>query len=227
MATLAELITNVRERLDEATETHWTDTEIRRWINEGAKDLTRRTESLQDTSDIPAVVGTQQYALPTDVIRLYRVEYSATGEELIYTLEYRDFNDADAVWWTHQATSQSTPFLFTMWGFPPSLNMVVYPKPSAAGSFKVFYYRLPVVLALDGADDALTVEVPQGWEDTIVDYAEYVALRKDRDQRWQEAKSLYEEHVGTLFDLSRRWTDQTGQFTPHAPMVPTWLIYDT
>lgn len=222
MATLADIRTDVRSHLDEATARQWTDTELNRWINEAARDIARRSESLQVTEDVTAVVDQQEYTLPTDVIRLYRVEWRPDAGGGIYTMEYRDFNSMDSVWWSQQATGSGYPVWFTLWGYPPSLKLTVYPKPSQAGTFKVFYYGLPA----DAAADGTTVAVPEGWQDLIALYAEYVALRKDADPRWQEAKGLYEERLGALLDVTRRWTDQADAVQVNQNFVPNWLYSD-
>lgn len=222
--TQSALITAVRERLNEPTANHYTDPELRRWINDGAKDLCRRTEILQTRREIPVESGTREYTLPDDVIRVYRATYTPDGSnQSVYPLEYRDFNNMDAVWWTQQAVTSSTPHLFTMWGYPPALKLILYPIPSEAGTVELFYYSLPAELATDGTAADTALGIPEGWDDPVVDFAEYMALRKDRDPRWQEAKALYEEHVATLYDLSRRWSDQAGMITPDAPMLPAWL----
>ena len=48
--TLALLRGDVRSRLNEATAAFWSDAELTRWINEGASDVARRTESLRTRS---------------------------------------------------------------------------------------------------------------------------------------------------------------------------------
>lgn len=209
--TQSALLADVRSRLDEATANQWTDTEIRRWINQAATEVARRTETLQATQTISMVAGQQQYTAPVDAIRIYRIEYLGANSS-VSVLEYRDYNNADSVWWSSQLTNQSDPKIWTAWGFPPSLKLVLYPlPPSSSYSIKVFYYRLPTKLAESTTADANTaIDIPDGWQDLIVDYAEYCALRKDRDPRWQEAKSLFDQGVQNMMDLTRRWTDQAG-----------------
>lgn len=222
---LGILVTDVRDRLDESTEQQWTDPQLRKWINEGARDIARRCEVLQDRDDIPAVTGQQEYDLPATILRVYRVEYRPNASTEVIPLEYRDFNNMDAVWWSQQTVARNKPRLFTMWGFPPNLKMIVYPTPDTAGSFKVFFYRLPVDLADDGGDDGENLEVPEGWWDALVDYSEFMALRKDADPRWQEAKQKYEETVANLFDNTRRWSDQASVIVPDGPgALPLWLV---
>lgn len=224
--TQGQLLQSVRDRLNEATEGFFKDPMLRRWINEGAQDIARRTESLQERTDIDVDSGTREYSLPTNVIRVNRVEWSADNETQSYSLEYRDWQNMDAIWYSQQAVTTARPVYYTMWGFPPSLKIVLYPIPYTDGSIKVFHYRLPTVLSDNGSAVNTAVEVPEGWADCIVDYCEYMALRRDRDPKWQEAKSLYEEHIAELFDLTRRWTDQGGVVVPDTPMVPMWLYGD-
>lgn len=220
LKTLGFLRLDLRSHLDEASARQWSDGELNRWLNEGARDIARRTEVLQTTSNVAVVASTQQYAMPTDLIRCYRVEWRPTGDSSVYPLEYRDFNSMDAVWWSQQTISTGDPAIFTLWGFPPSLNIVLYPTPSRAGTLKVFYYRYPS----ERRTDSETLDIPEGWHDLAVLYAEYVALRKDGDQRWVEAKQIYEEKLGELLDLTRRWTDQADSIQTATSVLPGWLV---
>lgn len=224
--TQAQLLDELRIRLDEATSRQWTDAILRGYINNGADDIARRTETLLDRGTIAGVAGTQEYTITTRVIRIHRVEWKATGDSNVYPLEYRDFNNMDAVWWAHQTVTVARPELYTLWGFPPSLKLVLYPTPDVGGTIKYFYYRLPAVLATASAADAnVVVECPEGWEDAIVDYAEYMALRRDADPRWQEARQLYEAKIGELYDNTRRWSDASGMIVGEGGMggIPAWL----
>lgn len=218
--TLTNLLADVRAHLDESTATEWSDTDLTRWINEGLRDVSRHTETIQDTATIAASVGVQQYALPVTALRIYRVEWRPTSGSRIVAMEYRDFNNMDAVWWESQTSIQSQPYYFTMWGFPPSLNMVVYPTPSETGAFKVFYYRVPATLT-SGSDVA---EIPEGWSDLVVLYCEYIAQRRDRDPRWQEAKALYDAQLEAMLEMTRRWSDQAGMIVAENGPLPYWIV---
>jgi len=228
----------VRERLGESRPRAWKDTELDRWIYEGCVALARRCETLQTTFDHDLAAATQSFTMPADVLRIYRCEWQDDGETTRYTLDYRDFNNADAVWWTSQETSQGRPIMYTMWGFPPNLKAVLYPTPYQAGTVRIYYYRVPMSWADQKAasaewdtpyatfDDTI-LEVPSGWEDAVYLYAEYCALRKDNDQRWQEAQALYMERENGLYEMTRRWTDQPGQAVGgNYPMANAWLYAD-
>lgn len=223
LPTLTTLQTNVRRRLDESTAAFWADADLTQWINEAARDIARRSETLQASTTINSVAGTQEYTLPTNALRIYRVEYRPDGATATQTipLEYRDFNSMDSVWWSRQAVDRGTPYCFTMWGFPPTLTLVLFPLPatSVTAAIKVYYYRLPAA-ASSGSD---TVDVPEGWFDLIEDYCEFSALRKDRDPRWQEARSLYEEKLQHFIETTRRWTDQNDSIQTAMGPLPAWV----
>lgn len=223
MKSLGDYVADCRDLLAEPKERRWTNEMLRRWVQDGAKDIARKCECIQAWGDIDAVAGTQQYKMPDNIVRVYRLEFTVTGDEQIYTLDYRDFNTMDEVWWTAQSISQARPYMFTMWGMPPNLQLVVYPTPTDAGSFRLFYYRLPTPLANDGSQDEFAVELPEGWDDLAVEYAVMLAWRRDSDPRWQEAKAIYEDHLKDLKEDALRWTDQAGMVTSGTSMVPRWL----
>lgn len=221
--TLGQLATEVRQHLAETTAQFWTDAEIRTWIVEGSRDLARRAETLQSTKSIATLAGTQTYTAPTDMIRISRVEWTPSGTTNIYPLEGRMPNEMDVVWGIYQAQTSAYPSFYIPWGYPPSVNLILYPVPSTAGSLTVWYFRLPADLATDGTADNTNVDVPEGWWDVLNLFAEYMALRKDADPRWVDTKKLYDERLGDHIDQSRRWMDAVGYITANTTFVPSWL----
>lgn len=227
MATLGEVVQTLRDRLDDdsgSPSIFWGEEEIRRYLNEGRRDLARRVECVQTLATIATISGTQQYTMPADVVRVYRVEFQDASSQ-VWPLEYRDFNSLDQIWGTWQRTTTSSrPYLYTMWGYPPNLELTLYPTPVDTGNtVRVFYYSVPDNMAVDGTDDDTDIGIPTGWEDAIVQYAEYVALRKDKAPEWQEAKQLYEQKITELTERSRRWTDQAGMIDWNTSTIPGWL----
>lgn len=211
MKTQAQLLSAIRENLDEASARMWPDANIRRWINEGAADIARKAECLRSTTNITITAGTQTYSVTTRLVRTHRCEFRPTGDSAVYPLEYRDWMNMDDVWWTGQEQSEShTPSFYTTWGQPPLLSLVLYPTPSVGGVAKLFYYALPTELATDGTAAASNVEVPEGWHDLVEEYAMIQAYRKDADPRWENAKAIYDDHLKELVELSIRYSDQAG-----------------
>lgn len=225
MTLLTTFIVDIRNRLDESAARQWTDAQIRAWVNEATKDIARKTEALEDRATIAAVISpvTAEYALAASTIRVHRVEFKATANNLTIPLDYADVKNMDGFGWSQRTLAQNQPYAYTIWGSGATLKLVVHPAPSAAGNFTVWYYRLPVELAEDGSDDSDPVELPAAWDDILLDYVEYRALRKDRDPRWVEAKALYDENLSTMYDNTRRWADEAGAIMPAVSHLPVWL----
>lgn len=222
MATQAEVLALVRDRLDEQTAHSWTDERLLRWINEGVRDVARRSESLMITDDVAGVIGQHDYTVPGDIVRVHRVEWRPTSGG-VYPLQYVELKDADHLWSTQREDQEGTPGLWTLWGFSPALKLMVYPTPAEAGSFKLWSYQMPTNLAVDGSAAATTLGIPTGWEDLIADYAEYRALRADKDPEWQGAKALFDEHLLDLVVTAQKWSDQASFISPSGFAVPDWL----
>lgn len=202
LRTLTLALADVRAHLDESTARQWSDAELTRWLNEAARDVSRRAEVLQATSTIAAGIGTRTYSLSAALLRINRLEWAPTAGGVTMPVEYMDFNAMDSRVLS-APTRSGDPMFYTLWGFPPTLNLHVYPVPAAAGSLITYHYRESTD-AVVGAD---VIEIPEGWFDLAVQYCEAMARRKDGDPAWQESDALYERRLGELMRVSRRWTD--------------------
>lgn len=213
MTTMATALAAVRTRLDETTATSWTDAEIRAWINEGVADIARRTESIQKSATINVVAGTQNYtSLPADLLRLNRVEFISAGAQGQVThLELRELNALDSTWYGGKQASSGRPLYCGISGYPPVLQLTLYPIPAENGAtLKVYYYASPTAIATNGTADSSTLDLPTGWDDLVYEYATYLAQRRDANPSWQDTKRIYEEHLGDMLAMTERWHDQPG-----------------
>jgi len=226
--TLGSALDSIRARLGEPTASYWGQEDLRRWCNEILKDMARRTECLRGIYDEPATAGTTDYTPEftdtTNVYRVYRVEFIPDGQTNIYPLEFRDPNACDEVWGLSQQQTQGIPAIWTSWGTPPSFTLKTFPGPSLDGVLRLWYYRLPTSLAIDGTADASPLDLVEGWDDVLTDGVEYKALRRDSDPRWQEAKQEYEEHLEAMAEATIRFTDAAGMVaTNSGTFIPEWL----
>lgn len=201
--TLEEALAEVRGRLDELTETFWSDTQLKSWINGGCRAIARTSRCLEDIQEIDAEVGTRDYELPSNMIQLHVVEFEVSSTS-VYPLELRNRKEMDSIWGTNQLQSQSTPSFAAVWGFVPNAKIYVYPAPSQEGTLNVWYYRLPTT----AAEDEDVLEVPEGWDEAVYLWCEYIALRKDNEPRWQDAKALYEETLAELKNIPHHHDQQ-------------------
>lgn len=225
MATLAQLRTAIRLQIDEPTARFWTDADLNQWINDGLKDIARRTETIQSyNTSVSAVVGTAKYAFPTDLIRVHRVEFTPTGQTTTYTLEAKTQDEMDRIWFGDQTSQSSYPSYFMIWGFPGGTGTMehkfqVWPVPSQTGTFNIYYYRVPTALSADGD----VAQVPSGWEDLLTFYCMYRALLKKLDPTFQAAKALYDEQIMYMIDTTRAWHDQNQAIMRNGVAIPSYL----
>lgn len=223
MTTLSELRTELRNRLDESSARFWEDTELNTYINRGLKDVGRRTETLLTyVTDIMVTAGFPKYPLPNDVLRIHRVEFVPVNTTDTYPVEARSHQEMDQYWGVRQSITQSYPNFYVLWGITGiDASLQLYPVPSQAGQLNIYYYRVPAELTSDSQE----AEIPAGWDDLVVLYAEYEAMRKDRDPRWQDAKQLYETGLSTMIDLTRELHDQAQYMYVGRSAVP-WYLYE-
>lgn len=235
--TLSDVIRRSRSVIDEPTTAFWTDTEITDWINDGARDIARRAEELLNFStSINAVAGVATYSLPSDIIRVHRMEFVPLNSTQTYPIQASSYQEMDQVWGINQLIQSSYPSFFVIRGYPGGsqsgtsdsrLMAQFYPVPAQSGTFNIFYYRLPYRFLDPIANtQELTkpVELPEGWDDLLVMYAEFNALRKGREERWKDAKAMYEEKVDQLINVTRDYHDQGHYFiTANRTNVPSWL----
>lgn len=216
--TQAVLVNELSQRLGDPHLTYFGIEELRTWINEGAREIARRTECLRAVSTVSVTSGTQSYSGPTDMVRIHKIEFIPTGDTRSFPLEYRDQSAADIVWGTQRAITQSyAPEFWSGWGFPGSSNFTIelYPTPSTNGSLRIHYYRLPVDLAVAGNGSAGTaIDCPAGWEDVILDWAETRAELKRKDvNAYQIKDAIFKDHLMAIMDTSIRYTDAPGEIT--------------
>src|SRR5215471_1365001 len=220
--TLGALRQDVRNRLDESTSRFWTDSELNTWINEGCRDVSRRTETIQSfNTSLSTTQSVGKYLVPPDVIRIHRVEYKPFGTTNIYPVQASTYQEMDQVWGINQLSqTMSYAYNYVLWGFPPNLKMQLYPVPASTGdTIQIFYYRLPRNLV----NDTDIVEIPEGWWDLVPLYCEYVARRKDKDETWKDAKQLYDQTLDNMYQMTRQWHDQARAMTIGYNAVPEWL----
>jgi hypothetical protein len=226
--TLSEYIRRSRSVLDEPSARFWTDAELTDWINDGARDLARRAEDLltyDQTINVSANIAS--YPLPVDVIRIHRAEFVPVNSTQTYPIRASSQDEMDQIWGTYQQNPASYPSWFVTKGYPggsgsSSFQIQFYPVPSQPGTINLYYYKMPKRLA--STDTALTIDLPEGWDDLIITYVEWRGLRKTHDARWQDAYKLYTEQIDYLLNTTRFFHDQQQVIsTASRMMVPQWL----
>lgn len=219
--------TALRERLSEPTAAAWTDAELNRFLNEGCREIAIRTEYIATSVDVNVAAGTYQVPLTgaAGLLRIHRAEWINTqslgSSDQIYPLSYTQLNNLDSVRGSGQQTMTGIPSMYSTWGANVTSNspkIVLYPKPSSAGTLRVWYYRTPVEATLDTD----TLACPEGWEHIVYDYAEYRAKLKDGDQSWQVAKQDFETRLTEFKQMFARLVDENDSIGVDAWYGPNY-----
>lgn len=186
-----------------------------RFINEGATEIARRTECLRATSPLATVAGTAVYSatLPTTLLRINMAYYAPPSSTQKFPLEFADQHALDRMWGTHMEISQGVPAFFTTWGYTPLLNVRLYPIPNGAGTLYLYYSKLPT--AVVDATPTGVIDLPNGWEDVVLDWVEYKCYLTDNQiPRATEALRMFDQHLMALHEASIRFVDQPGNIVP-------------
>lgn len=220
--TVATAVTSLRERLDESVAAQWSDVQLRRWLNEGIRDIARRTRHYRDTAEVAVTAGTGEYTVDADIMHIYHAYFQPDGDSRQIPLEPRAWEAMNNIWWDQQDQQAGYPCLFTTYGYSPALKIKLYPVPSVDGDITLHIARLPE--ELDVTSGTGNIDAPTAWLEVAYDYAEYMALRKDRDPRWQESMQMYQEKVQGMIDMQDH-LNAPGEFVQAgAGMYPSWLI---
>jgi hypothetical protein len=216
--TVATAVTTLRERLDEATAAQWSDLQIRRWLNEGIRDIARRTRLYTDQSTASVIANTGEYTLAANILALEHCLWKATADTRKYPLEGRAFSGVQR----YVNETGSDPIFYTTYGHPPVLKIQLWPTPTRAGTLYIYGPTLPV--AMDVTSGTGNIDVIEGWLEVAYDYAEYMAQRKDKDSTmWKETYALYESKVVNMIEMAST-DDAMGEFSfTGTSLVPTWL----
>jgi hypothetical protein len=217
--TLAQATTEVRSIIDEANPQFWTDAQIQSWINQGCQDIARRAETLWQETTINVAAGVQNYPFPPDFLNCHRAEFTLSGTDQTFNLDYRGINTMDEVWGILHSLPAAWPQYFTIRGNSAmGFYLMLYPSPGASGTLTVYYYRAAQLVTVTTQN----IDVQPGWEDIVFDYAVYKAKRKANDPTWQEAFQLYNGNLQQMIDKSRNMTDLGENMTTG---VPQWPVY--
>lgn len=191
------------------------------WINDGARDIARRTETLEAVDAIAWTAGNATQAVPTDLVRAHRCEFVDSSGLNTYLVELFAKQELDQVWGILHTQQSSYPSYGYLYGFQPNTVLGLFQVPAQNGTINLEYYRYPAAMAADNDP----CEIVNGWEDLIVDYVEIQVLKRDRDPLWAPSKQLYDEKIAEMTEKTRNWHDQAGVITVGNRQVPSWL-YD-
>ena len=224
MSTPAQIITEVRDMLNEPTAAQWTDTMLRRWINEAGRDLARVTRHIRRTTSVALSAGFNSTTLEGDVIAVEAAYWNETGQAEWTELEASHLEEfmRNAA---NRPSTEGRPWFFTTMGSQPAVNLTIYPIPTNDGNLQLFEIIIPTPIAEDGSDDDTAINIPYTWYDALADYCQYKAMLRDRDELFREALQSYQEKRDALV-VSPDYITANRNVIPNpatGSYHPTWL----
>lgn len=192
MATGTTLIAEIRDELQDTTDTSFGATELLRYINRGATEFCVTTGCLQDSTTINTDGAAFEFTLSTSLtnpVAVVAVEYAGVPLSRTYRYEV-----------TYQfGASAGTP---AAWYEFAGILYIDLKATTATGSsaLKVFYVRIPTDLSAVGN----TFDFPDEWKPAIVHYGMARCYATQRDTIL-EAKSMaeYEKMRQSAYSINR------------------------
>lgn len=217
--TIATALEALRERLDEPAEAQWSDKELRRWLHEGIRDVARRTRLYQDQTTVDVTANAHEVTLSAEILAIEHLMWASDADPTnIQPLEPRAFEGVQR----YINSTSADPICYSTYGHPPALKVQLYPTPIRAGTLYLYGPMLPDAVAIDAGTGNL--DVIEGWYEVTLDYAEYMALRRDRQEIWKDIFMQYEAKIQQMIELSAT-DDAAGEFVFTGYSIhPRWLV---
>jgi hypothetical protein len=195
---VSEIKDRVKRQFGDESGVQVTDADIVRWINDGMREIAQRNDLLEVIATSDIIANQQQYELPSDILTLNSVYYEYSKLDGVSLAEAQvQFN-------TDVAPPVGLPRF--VWVYANTLNLYPIPDSSITMALKVYYTRLPVLVA----NDADTPELPLQYHPRIVEYCLQQAYELDED--WAASGNKNAQLVDGLNSLKDqdKWTQRAS-----------------
>ena len=164
----SDIITKVRERIEDIDDQSFDDTILLSFINDGATEFAATTGVIQDTVTIDTA---NDYIFDlvsplTNHINVFAVQYALVPLDWMTQAEVS----------TQLGVSTGTPTAWTVWGDKLYLDIKAT-TASGVNALTVYYTRTPTNMTATSD----TLDFPARWEPAIVAYAAYRAHDSNRE----------------------------------------------
>jgi hypothetical protein len=216
--TLGDARNDLRQRVNESVANFYSDSWLNQMLNEGCRDMARRTRCLMGQHSVQVFAQQPDYRAPSDYLEFHRAEYLPVGSINVYPLRFRNYSEMDSIWGVNQGIQQNYPEFITLWREPPRTSFVMFPVPSTAGVLRLQYFRISQTVTLDSQD----LDTSESFGEAAILYALFKALFKALDPRWKDIRGEYENMIGDLEANAAGYTDAVGSVSYGAPTAPVW-----
>jgi hypothetical protein len=163
---VSEIISRVRDIAGDKDVLQFTDASLIQWINDGQRECAIDNNLFQKSATSNTVVGTQEYALPADIAKLYSIKYDNSKLRVLTLEEFDEVFESDG-------TERGTPINTVIWAGKARL----YPVPDAVKTLKIDYISQPTEVA--NLND--TPALPVAYHRRLVDYCLAMVAQQDDD----------------------------------------------
>lgn len=163
---------------------------IKRYINWGQQDLASRKngEFLRDSSTLSLAAGTEEYALPATVDKLFALR-DTTNNKYITRIDYKTLIE------NYPDPSETTglPQYWYNTGLDATGNVKIkfYPVPDSVATINYDYYKRLTDLSADGS----TPIIPARYHQLLVDFALWHWFEKEQDPQANYYATKYENGI--------------------------------
>lgn len=197
---VSDVLLRVQRQFGDEASVQVSDEDVMRWINDAQKEICVQNDLMQTTGTAVSIIGTNEYTFPTDMLGLNKLFYNNKKLKYLSREEYDEFvNPQDP-----NEVATGDPIVYTRWG----LKYLVYPRPSAVGTFKLFYtMRPPDVIAVGNG-----LSLPLEYHMRVVEYCLRQAYEMDED--WDAAAAKATQFDSGLSILKESANSLDREFYP-------------
>ena len=230
------LLSRIRDILQDTTSVRWPEAEILRYINDAQREIVNyRPESSAKTDNVQLVAGTKQ-ALPSDGLRLIKVTRnmsaasgSATGKRAIRIVNVDILNTQEPDWNDPTVSGDAqhgTVVKHYIFDEDDPKNYYVYPGVAGNAFIEIVYSKVPTDLSSASSN----LDIDDIYGNAVIDYVLFRAYQKDSEyagnaQRAQTHYQLFLNCIGQGMqaqELLSPNNDRTSNIggMPMPPVVP-------
>ena len=194
------LLSRIRDTLQDTTSVRWTESELLNYINDAQREIVNfRPESSATTATITLVAGTKQ-SLPAAGLRLIKVvrnmsaASNGTGKRSIRIVEIDILNSQEPDWHDPDVVGDAAHGAIVkhyIFDEDDPRNFYVYPGVSGNSYVEIVYSAAPTDLS--AASD--TISVDDIYANAIIDFVLYKAYLKDSEYAGNQ------QRAGTHYQL--------------------------
>ena len=177
----SDILSRVRDLLDESSAGFFTDAQIVRWINDGERDVAIKGLCIESIKSVATVANTRTVAAPYNKVMAVECVPSSGDPRFLAKVTPRHFG--------HGFDSGTEPQAWSQWGN----EICIEPIPTAAYNLNIYASILPTCEMSESTDEP---QVPAAFVPLIAQYAFIRGLYKDR--LYGVASGEYKSYITSL-----------------------------